>query len=277
MPASAPPPLDQQVALVTGAGSEHGIGFAAARALAAQGITVVLSSTTDRIADRQAQLRAQFDGDHRSVVADLTAHGAPDRVVDAAVSTFGRLDILVNNAGMVSVSDATRDGDSSPFADESATTMDDADWRHSIDRNLTTAFAVTRAALAAMLGRRYGRIVNVASTSGPVQAFTGDVAYHAAKAGMVGLTRATALEMAGRGITVNGVAPGWIATASQSDAERRAGEASPVGRPGTPDEVAAAIAFLASPAASFITGQVLVVDGGNSLPEDRTWRTGPVE
>ncbi|MFM8311162.1 MAG: SDR family oxidoreductase [Ilumatobacteraceae bacterium] len=276
MPTAAPPPLAHQVALVTGAGSEHGIGFAAARALAAQGITVVLSSTTDRIADRQAQLRAEFGGDHRSVIADLTADGAPDRVVDAAVSAFGRLDILVNNAGMVAVTDAPR-GDAGPFADESATTMDDGDWRHSIDRNLTTAFAVTRAALAVMLGRGYGRVVNVASTSGPVQAFTGDVAYHAAKAGMVGLTRATALEVAGRGITVNAVAPGWIATASHTDAERRAGEATPVGRAGAPDEVAAAIAFLASPAASFITGQVLVVDGGNSLPEDRTWRTGPVE
>jgi 3-oxoacyl-[acyl-carrier protein] reductase len=120
----------------------------------------------------------------------------------------------------------------------------------------------------------YGRIVNVASTSGPVQAFVGDVGYHAAKAGMVGLTRAAALEVAAEGITVNAVAPGWIATGSQMAFEAAAGGLSPMGRSGSPEEVAAVVRFLVDPAASYVTGQLVVVDGGNSLPEDRGWRPG---
>jgi 3-oxoacyl-[acyl-carrier protein] reductase len=255
--------LDSQVALVTGAGNGQGIGFVIARALAEDGATVVLSSTTDRIHDRVAELTA--DGlSAFGVVADLMEPGAGDRVVATALSAAGRLDICVNNAGMIAV------GMEGHVADVEGTT--DAMWQDGVQRNLTTCFAVTRAAVATMHAQGYGRIINIASTSGPVQVFHGDITYHAAKAGMLGLTRAVALETAGMGITCNAIAPGWIASGSQPHGERVAGTLTPIGRSGTPLEIASAVRFLADRSASYITGQLLVVDGGNSLPEDRGWR-----
>jgi 3-oxoacyl-[acyl-carrier protein] reductase len=131
---------------------------------------------------------------------------------------------------------------------------------------------VTRAVLPVMRAQKYGRIINISSTSGPVQAFIGHADYHAAKAGMVGFTRATAIEAASDGITVNAIAPGWIATSSQLEDEVLSGQLTAVGRSGKPEEIAIAVRFLADLDAAFITGQLIVVDGGNSLPEDRTWK-----
>lgn len=253
--------LKGQVALVTGAGSADGIGFAIARLLVTDGATVVISSTTDRIFDRVAELQA-IGATALGVVADLMDDGAASELVAQAIGFAGGVDICVNNAGMVAV------GGANTNVPITATT--DIQWSDGINRNLTTCFAVTRSVLLQMRKSGYGRIVNVASTSGPLQAFTGDVAYHAAKAGMVGFTRAVALECAAQGITVNAVAPGWIKTGSQTGVERDAGLVSPIGRSGTSLEVAVAIRFLADPSASYITGQLLVVDGGNSLPEDRS-------
>ena len=255
--------LAGQVALVTGAGNELGIGFAIAVALAADGADVVVGSTTDRIHDRAIELTA-VGSRSLGIVGDLMQAGVADELVQATLKFGGRLDICVNNAGMIAI------GGSVTAATVDETT--DQRWHDGIERSLTTCFAVTRAAIAAMRERRYGRIVNIGSTSGSVQAFTGDVAYHAAKAGMQGLTRAAALEVAALGITVNAVAPGWIKSGSQPHGERLAGTLTPLGRSGTPAEVAAAVRFLADPSASYITGQLLVVDGGNSLPEDRGWR-----
>ena len=157
------------------------------------------------------------------------------------------------------------DPDAPGAIDELSTVL----WHASLERNLTTSFLMIRAVVKGMRAAGYGRIVNVSSVSGPVAAYAGDVAYHAAKAGVVGLTRAVAIETASVGITVNAVAPGWIDTASASDRERAMGAATPVGRSGTPEEVAYAIAFLAGDGASYITGQLITVDGANSISEER--------
>jgi len=258
--------LTGQVALVTGAGSADGIGFACAKALAADGAHVVIASTTDRINDRVAELEA-LRCSATGFVGDLMVDGVASTLVDTTLAIDGRIDICVNNAGMIALGIAPRSRTTAEVTSD--------DWADSLHRNLTTCFNVTQACLPAMRERGYGRIVNVASTSGPVQAFLGDPGYHAAKAGMIGLTRAIALEVAHVGITVNAVSPGWIATGAQLMGEHNAGSYTPLGRSGTPDEVAAAVRFLADPSASFITAQQIVVDGGNSLPEDRSWRPLP--
>jgi 3-oxoacyl-[acyl-carrier protein] reductase len=253
--------LSGRVAVVTGTGSPDGIGFAAARLLAELGAAVMISATTSRVHDRVSELRgAGFDA--AGVVADLTDASAASGLVSAALDRWGRLDIVVNNAGMISAAVPV-------FESGSVESMDLPTWQAALDRNLTTAFLVTKAALPAMISNGWGRIIMVSSLTGPVMAIRADAGYAAAKAGMVGLTRAAAVDTARHGITVNAVAPGWIATGSQTPEEHGQGRATPAGRSGSPGEVAAAIAWLASPGASYITGQYLVVDGGNSIAEQR--------
>ena len=254
--------LAGRVALVTGAGSESGIGFASARMLASLGAAIEVAATTDRSQERAEELTAQGHR-ARGSVADLTDPDQAQRLVDEAIAHWGRLDIVVNNAGMTSVS--------APGSPESGSALDLSaeDWRASLARNLDSAFFVARAAIPGMRDRGWGRVVNVASITGPEMAMRGEAGYAAAKAGMVGLTRSLAVDFAADGITVNAVAPGWIATGSQTGHEREQGLRTPMRRSATPEEVGAAVAWLCTPGAAYTTGQCLVIDGGNSIAEER--------
>jgi 3-oxoacyl-[acyl-carrier protein] reductase len=233
-------------AIVTG--GSRGIGAATARALAADGwpVAIVYRSDTES-AQSTCDGIAAAGGRAWPIQADVADATAADAVFEAAEAELGPALVLVNNAGI--------------RADGLAPQLSDDEWSTVIDTNLTAAFRLTRRALKPMLRARFGRIVNVASIVG-LQANPGQSNYAAAKAGLVGMTKTVAAEVARRNITVNAVAPGFIATDMTEGLLEAMAERIPLRRAGTPDEVAACIRFLASEEASYVTGATLVVDGG---------------
>jgi 3-oxoacyl-[acyl-carrier protein] reductase len=236
------------VAVVTGA--SRGIGAAIARALADDGWHVAVAYRSD--ADGAGETaQAVRDAGRRAVVlqGEVSDPGTAERLFADAEEQLGPVLGLVNNAGV--------------RADGLALQLDDDAWDRVVDTNLSAAFRLTRRALRGMVRARYGRIVNVASVVGP-RANAGQANYAAAKAGLIGLTKTVSSEVARRGVTVNAVAPGFIETDMTADLPREVLSAVPARRPGTPQDVAAAVGFLASDAAGYVTGTTLFVDGGMS-------------
>jgi NAD(P)-dependent dehydrogenase (short-subunit alcohol dehydrogenase family) len=256
-------PLSNRCAWITGAG--RGIGRAVAIALASAGARIVVSARTESELRRVAESIVTGGGEAYAIPCDVADAEAVRRAFDAAVAACGRIDILVNNAG---------------FAESAPLARTEPDlWNKTLTINLTGTYYCTRAAIGPMVARRMGRIINIASIAGRV-GFRYTSAYCAAKHGVLGFTRAVALEVADKGVTVNAICPGWTDTdmttgsidrivrltgRSREDARRQLEQMNPLGRLIQPEEVAAVAVFLASPEADAITGQAYNVDGGEVM------------
>lgn len=241
--------LSGKTALITGAG--RGIGKEIARALGKAGANLVISDIAADFANQTAAELANGEIKTLAIAGDISKAEDVEALFKAANETFGGVDILVNNAGI------TRDN--------LLARMDEKDWDLVLTVNLKGAFLCTKAASRGMMKKRYGRIVNVSSVVG-IMGNAGQANYSASKAGLIGLTKSTAKELASRNVTVNAVAPGYIATDMTKDLPEEAKmkflQSVPLGRPGTPGDIAGVVLFLVSEAASYVTGQVIHIDGG---------------
>ena len=246
-------PLADKVAIVSGA--SRGIGRAVAIELASRGALVAVNYNTNEAAAGEVVSAIKEAGSSAvAVKADISQMDQAARLVEQTLDAFGRVDILVNNAGI------TRDG--------LLMMMSESDWDEVIRINLKSVFNCSKAVARQMMRQRYGRIINISSVSGVVGQ-AGQTNYSASKAGMIGFTKSLAKELGQRGITVNAVAPGFVVTDLTADLSaelmRKAIDVTPLGRMGQPEEIAYAVAFLASDEAAFITGEILTVDGGISM------------
>ncbi len=249
-------PLEGRTAIVTGAGrGGRGIGRGIALALAQAGADVLITARTN-ITDAEAVASAVQEAGTRAiaVACDVADAASVKALFDRATQEWGSLDILVNNAGI------TRDG--------LLLRMDEEDWDAVLETNLKGTFLCTRAAAKLMIKQRRGRIINITSIMGQI-GNPGQANYSASKAGIIGFTRTAARELGGRNVTVNAVAPGFIDTQMtdvvKDEARTELTKKVPLGRLGTPEDVGGVVAFLASDAASYITGQVITVDGGMTV------------
>lgn len=250
--------LEGKVAFVTGVAGPNGMGFATCKAFGEWGASLGIVDISERVFEREKDLKA-MGYSVKAYQMDLKDRAGLKAAAADMKTTYGKVDILANVAGMAF------HGTDEIF--KNVVDLLEEEWDFSIGINLKSTFNAIQAFLPLMLEQNYGRIVNVSSVTGPLVSNPGEAPYSAAKAGIVGLTKTLAIEVGKQGVTVNAVAPGWIKTGASTEGEIAGGANTAMGRPGTPDEVASLIRFLASDESAYITGQLMVIDGGNIIQE----------